>query len=131
MVPPDNQDLIPLSTFGPAVLVGLLESHCPRACLEKTQHQHTRTFHNQKEEKEVQVFTNALESLKSYWDGKMHNGFRVMSTAVHFRRSSGLYSDYARVKTMLDSNLRHVKEDSELQAYLEKCRFYVKHMDRR
>ena len=63
----------------------------------------------------AQVFTNALASLNSYWEGKVHDSFRVTSTAAAVPGNS---VGNTRVKTMFDSSLRHVKEDNKLLSYM-------------
>jgi len=36
----------------------------------------------EKSAKEKQVYTNALNALDSYWNGKVHDGFRITSKRV-------------------------------------------------
>ncbi|XP_062518097.1 uncharacterized protein LOC134193289 [Corticium candelabrum] len=87
--------------------------------------------------KEDQVFSNALDQLDIYWDGKFHDGFRVTSVGVKSgvshaptltRYSQG---DYENVKNMLKSSLRAIKADEVKMQLLEEWRYLVKHMDRR
>jgi hypothetical protein len=83
----------------------------------------------EKSEKEKHVFANAIQALNSYWNNKVHDGFRVSSLAGS--DNSDCASEYTAVKCMFNSSLRRIKEDSQMEALLEKWRFYVKHMDRR
>lgn len=85
---------------------------------------------NEKREKEAKVFSNALESLNMYWNGKVHDGFRVTSKGIT-TAGDGYDSDYTAVKKMFDTSLKRIKQDQELLNLLDKWKFYVEHMDRR
>ncbi|KAG1704770.1 hypothetical protein GQR58_003956 [Nymphon striatum] len=77
---------------------------------------------------------NALERLDGYWDGKVHDGFRVSSIEMKCEVNGGFetfYNDYLSVKEMFDSSLQKNNESEELSKILMELRFLVKHMDRR
>ena len=87
----------------------------------------------QRLEKEVKVFDNALEMLDTYWHGKIHDGFRVTSTGMTSTKTGyeKTYTDYNNVKQMFDSSLRAIEESEDLSSLRKEWCFMVKHMDRR
>ena len=81
-------------------------------------------------EKEKLVFSNALDALDSYWNGKVHDGFRITSKGItepHFDQ----YTDFHTVKDTLKGSLKSIRESEEKTKLLEEWKYFVKHMDRR
>lgn len=84
--------------------------------------------------KEKLVFSNALDALDGFWNGKIHDGFRVTSFGVKdggSHHTVPAWNDYDTVKEMLKSSLRAIKDDAGKKKLLDEWRYYVKHMDRR
>ena len=77
------------------------------------------------------VFGNALDILNSYWDGKVHEDFKIISVAVKDGDTVLMHKDYSDVNDMLDSSLRAIKSNPIGMELLEEWRVLVKHMDRR
>jgi hypothetical protein len=87
----------------------------------------------EKSEKERRVFENALEQLNMYWNGKVHDGFRITSKPVVdpvVDSDSDDQGDYELVKGMLNSSTRAINDEIK-QEKLAEWKFYSKHMDRR
>ena len=84
----------------------------------------------EKKQKEGQVFDNAFERLNMYWDGKIHDGFRITSIAVKQDQESGS-GMYPNVQNMFQSSLRTARESQDTAALLEEWKYLVRHMDRR
>lgn len=84
-------------------------------------------------EKEQQVFDNALDRLDMYWEGKLHDGFRVTSVGMTSKLPGyeKTYTDYDMVKQMFDSSLRTIQNSDDLSKIRDEWRHMVKHMDRR
>lgn len=86
----------------------------------------------EKNEKERVVFSNALDRIDQYWDGKVHDGFRISSQAMkpgdHFETDE---SDYTAVQNMFSSSLRKIREDEDIGKLVDEWKYYVRHMDRR
>ena len=85
-------------------------------------------------QKEKQVFNLALEQLNDYWDGRIHDGFRVTSVPVTIGddiHSVPAPSGYEDVKDLMKSSLRSIRDDQEKQKLLDEWKFFVRHMDRR
>ena len=85
----------------------------------------------EKLEKESLLFSNALDTLNSYWNGKMHDTFKVTFVPVKDGEAVSRYNDYSDVKDMLSSSLRAIKANEGHMELLEEWRYLVKHMDRR
>jgi len=81
-------------------------------------------------EKEKIVFSNALDALDSYWNGKVHDGFRVTSKGIT-EPYIDQYTDFNSVKDTLKGNLKSIRESEEKTKLLDEWKYYVKHMDRR
>lgn len=78
-------------------------------------------------EKEKLVFSNALDALDSYWNGKVHDGFRITSKGItepHIDQ----YTDFNTVKDTLKGSLKSIKESEEKTKLLDEWKYFVKHM---
>lgn len=86
---------------------------------------------DEKAEKERMVIKNALDKLNSYWNGKVHNSFKVISVGVNDDDVVPRYKDYTDVKEMFGCSLRAIKSNPSQTKLLEEWRYLVKHMDKR
>ena len=80
-------------------------------------------------EKEKIVFSNALDALDSYWNGKVHDGFRITTKGItepHIDQ----YTDFYTVKDTLKGSLKSIRESEEKTKLLDEWKYFVKHMDR-
>ena len=83
--------------------------------------------------KEKQVFSNALDVLDGYWNGKIHDGFQVTSVGVKEGENVHFVpplKDFDAVKEMQKSSLRTIRRDTAKSKLLHEWQYYVKHMDR-
>ena len=81
-------------------------------------------------EKEKTVFSNALDALDSYWNVKVHDGFRITSKGItepHIDQHTYFYT----VKDTLKGSLKSIRESEEKTKLLDEWTYFVKHMDRR
>ena len=89
----------------------------------------------QRAEKERAVFNNALDRLNMYWNGNVHDNFRVSSIGIqgtdgsHDRQLK--HTDFEEVREMFKAPMKSIKSDKQKCKLLEEWRYYVKHMDRR
>ena len=91
----------------------------------------------EKNEKEKVVFSHALDKVDQYWDGKVHDGFRITSQGIKPTvpgdggENSPSESDYNAVQNMFSSSLRSLNENEEAAKLLDEWKYYIQHMDRR
>lgn len=86
----------------------------------------------EKAEKEKVVFSNALDRLDQYWDGKIHDGFKITSKGMKPGEEDDIsMDDYSAVQDMLGSSLRNIRENEDARKLLDEWKYYVRHMDRR
>ena len=84
----------------------------------------------EKSAKEKQVFTNALNALDSYWNGKVHDGFRITSKGVT-EAYPDQYRDFSTVKDTLQGSLKSIRESEVKSKVLDEWKYFMKHVDRR
>ncbi|XP_071502781.1 uncharacterized protein [Diadema antillarum] len=85
---------------------------------------------DEKLEKETIVFENALNRLNMYWDGRVHDGFRITSKAV-LPNAGDENGTYTVVRNMFHSSLRGIRESSDLSEAHDEWKYISAHMDRR
>ena len=85
---------------------------------------------SEKSAKEKQVFTNTLNALDSYWNGKVHDGFQITSKGVT-EPYPDQYRDFSTVKYTLQGSFKFIRESEVKSKVLNEWKYFMKHMDRR
>eukprot|EP00117_Sycon_ciliatum_P043397 scpid28652/ scgid31427/ len=82
---------------------------------------------SEREEKEVEVFDNAIRMLNPYWNDKLYDTFPISSRGIPAKDRPAPYDDAQPVAAFNEAGIREIESKPELKAIQAELQFFAKH----